>query len=244
MVCGFECILLLGRGIAMTIMFFLITGDLDETFLQQIGWLENISFINIMNSNNEENDEEINTPQLIIHSPYYDWDTPIATLVQKKKEFRNFNTNIQSIHVKIDELRIFIKQLKLVNYEFSAIVIQESWLADGADTSQIQLNDYTCIPQGKASSSKGGLIIYLHKTFDYVYKTKLSHFVTWEGQIVQVKKGEYLAKPITIGNIYNPPKALVDNYTQFIEEFAPILNSLQSNNQEVIIASDFNIDLL
>ncbi len=79
-----------------------------------------------MDSNSEENVEEINTPQLIIHSPYYDWDTLIATLVQKKKEFSIFSTNIQSIHAKIDEIRIIIKQLKLVNYEFSAIVIQES----------------------------------------------------------------------------------------------------------------------
>ncbi len=68
-----------------------------------------------MDSNNEENDDEINTPQLIIHSPYYDWETLIATLVKKKKEFSIFSTNIQSIHEKIDELRIFIKQLKLVN---------------------------------------------------------------------------------------------------------------------------------
>ncbi len=33
-------------------------------------------------------------------------------------------------------------------------------------------------------------------------------------------------------------------YNQFIEEFAPILVNLEKNNKDVILAGDFNIDLL
>ncbi len=44
-----------------------------------------------------------------------------------------------------------------MNYTFSAICIQESWLSENGDTSQIQLDGYKCIPQGKSCSAKGGL---------------------------------------------------------------------------------------
>ncbi len=47
-----------------------------------------------------------------------------------------------------------------------------------------------------------------------------------------------------IRNIYRPPIELVDSYTEFIDEFTPILNNLESSNSDVIIARDYNIDLL
>ncbi len=43
---------------------------------------------------------------------------------------------------------------------------------------------------------------------------------------------------------YRPPKENLEFYKQFIEEFAPILDNLEKNNKDVILAGDFNIDLL
>ncbi len=45
-----------------------------------------------------------------------------------------------------------------------------------------------------------------------------------------------------IGNMYRPLNELVDSYTEFIDEFMPILNILESSHSDVIIAGDFNID--
>ncbi len=39
---------------------------------------------------------------------------------------------------------------------FSAICIQESWLSEGVDTSQIQLEGYKCIPKVNVAVLKGG----------------------------------------------------------------------------------------
>ncbi len=47
-----------------------------------------------------------------------------------------------------------------------------------------------------------------------------------------------------IGNIYRPPNELVDSCTEFIDEFTSILNNLESSDSDVIIAEDYNIDLL
>ncbi len=76
-----------------------------------------------------------------------------------------------------------------------------------------------------------------------MYQSKLA-YNTWEGQIIQVKKGNNLNKPINIGHIYLPPKYIIQKYIEFIDEFSPILNILEANSNDVIIADDFNIDLL
>ncbi len=85
------------------------------------------------------------------------------------------------------------------------------------------MEGYNCILQGKSCSSKGGLIIYLHEQFEHVHRLKLNKYATWEGQVIEVKKGDILAKPIYIGNIYRPPKENLEFYNEFINEFSPIL---------------------
>ncbi len=112
---------------------------------------------------------------------------------------------------KFDELNIFIEHLRTLNFEFCAICTQESCISDNDGLRQIELKCYKLIPQGKSQcSSKGGLVIYFHEKFDYQYKFKLNKYKTWEGQIIQLKKGDNLRKPIIIGNIYRPPNELVD----------------------------------
>ncbi len=47
-----------------------------------------------------------------------------------------------------------------------------------------------------------------------------------------------------IANIYQPPNELIDSYNVFIREISPIFEQFENNKNEVIIAGDFNIDLL
>ncbi len=73
---------------------------------------------------------------------------------------------------------------------------------------------------------------------------KLNKYNTWEGQSIQVKKGLALAKPVSIVNIYRPPKDHLEHYKEFIDDFSYILDKLEKNTNEVIISSVFNIHLL
>jgi hypothetical protein len=216
---------------------------IDQNILKNIGGVENNSFVKIIDADIDENDD-MNQVRVIHHSSYYDFENLKSTLNKHKNKFSIFSTNIQSINAKFNELQVFIERLRQVNYAFSAICIQESWLSEGVDTSQIQLEDYECIPQGKSCSSKAGLIIYLHNNFKYHPKLRLTQYATWEGQVIQVEKGEILNKPIIIGNIYRPPKENLEQYEEFIEEFSQILEKYESNRNEVIFTGDYNIDLL
>ena len=67
---------------------------------------------------------------------------------------------------------------------------------------------------------------------------------TWEGQLIHIKKNDHLSRPIILGNIYRRPLELVDNYTQFTNEISLHLSRMESSNTDVILAGDYNINLL
>ena len=151
--------------------------------------------------------------------------------------------NIESINAKCNELQAFIHIVSENNLELSAICIQDRWLSENDDHALVQLDNYTCIVRGKRCSNKGGLIIYLHNKFNHTVLPTSFTSPDFEFQFMKVKGGG-LIKPITIGNIYRPPRDLLDNYTTFISELTPILCDFEKQNTEVLISGDFNIDLL
>ena len=219
--------------------------NLDTEFLQYCGGVESNSFINVLHNNTDEDDDVAHSaPQIIVHSPYYEFTDLIPTLNGHKNGFSILSSNIQSLNAKIDHLKIFVEDLRMQGIEFDAICIQESWLCEDDDTSQLQITGYNMISQGHSCSTKGGLVTYLHEKFDYEYKSRLTQFETWEGQIIHIKRGKILNKGINLVNIYRPPKDTIDKYSEFTQEVGETLKVLASSNNEAIIAGDFNIDLL
>ena len=66
---------------------------------------------------------------------------------------------------------------------------------------------------------------------------------SWEGLVVRIKGGG-LTKTLTLGNIYRPPRCSNYDLNAFIDEFSHIISSLENNNNHLIIAGDFNINLV
>ena len=65
----------------------------------------------------------------------------------------------------------------------------------------------------------------------------------WESQFLEITY-QTMTKTIILGNVYRPPKDINENYQTFIDEFANKLVYLNNNRHDVIIAGDYNIDLL
>ena len=65
----------------------------------------------------------------------------------------------------------------------------------------------------------------------------------WEGQFIEICKVSS-SKKLIIGNIYRPPNNTTGNYNSFTEELSRILAILTKSKSDVIIAGDFNIDML
>ncbi len=58
--------------------------NLDHDFLEHIGGVQNNSLIKVLDSDIDENDDLIQ-PQIINHSPYYDFEKVSLTLNSYKK---------------------------------------------------------------------------------------------------------------------------------------------------------------
>jgi len=198
----------------------------------------NTSLVDILNTRTVE-ESEIN---LITHSPYYDMEQFINKNKTHKNRFIALSLNIQSLNAKFDSLTIMIEQMQSKGCIVGAICIQETWGSENTNYDLYKLHNYNIIPQGKICSAHGGLCIYLHEKFTYSNIDIYTRSNIWEGQFIKIKniKGRIL----TIGNIYRPPEDVNLNYETFTREFNQILTRLQNKNTDILIAGDYNIDLL
>ena len=75
---------------------------------------------------------------------------------------------------------------------FGAICLQETWLGEHTDLSLFQIDNYFCMNQFKQCSEHGGLLIYLHNSYDFeIFNTYKSNY--WEGLFVKVmNKNSYV----------------------------------------------------
>ena len=92
-------------------------------------------------------------------------------------------------------------------------------------------------------SQKGGLIIYLNESFTFKTIDIREPSTLWESQVIEISSPA-LSKKVIIGNFHRRPKENVLDHKQFIDKQSPILLYLENLNAEVILAGDFNINLL
>ena len=57
-------------------------------------------------------------------------------------------------------------------------------------------------------------------------------------------KGDILTNPFVICNIYRPPRSTIPVLREFLDEITPVINTLDTPNHNVILAGDFNINIL
>ena len=166
------------------------------------------------------------------HSSHHD-DHSLHTIFKNKSNcFSILSLNCQSLNAKFDQIN-----------EFSAICLQEAWLSDNSNTSLFHIEGYTSIHQGKICSAHAGLAIYIITKFKFKTINIYKNSQIWEGQFLEIT-GANSNKSIILGNIYRPPPSTNNIVQSFITEFMPILENLQRDNREVVIAGDYNIDLL
>lgn len=211
-----------------------------EDMLQTYGGCINNNLVNLIDNIDEE--DEIS---LIKQSPYYDLNQIPGVIGESENNFLILSLNAQSINAKISHLQAFVYQLSQSNISADVICIQESWLPDNADTSLVQLDGYTCVSQGHICSSHGGLITYIHSKYKYKNLNIYTPSNIWEGLFLEISGGD-LTRSIIVGNIYKPPKNNNnnENIEIFTEEITPVLDSFRNTDKDILLAGDYNINLL
>ena len=196
-----------------------------------------------------EGNTDDDAPSLFRNSDYYDHENFTEILKSKSDKFSVVSLNCQSLQAKFDQLKIYVEDLESSSCTLSSICLQETWLKNDSDTSLLQLENYNFISKGSSCSTHGGVAVYLHKKFDYQILDFHSHSGIWDGLFIELNIKQSInqtenTKKLIIGNIYRPPRNLVENYNTFINEITEITYDLQRRKGEIVIVGDFNLDLL
>ena len=100
--------------------------------------------------------------------------------------------------------------MRNINFEFSVICLQETWLSNDADLSLLQIPNYRCIAKGRSCSKHGGLIVHLHENYNQNVHVETKDSDIWEGIFVKIcNSSNYIN--IEIANVYRPPNNNNDN---------------------------------
>jgi hypothetical protein len=218
-----------------------LTPDLfDQSILAPLGNPDLYSLLKIVDDPLSLDENE---PSLLTTSHYYETITLTEHISKLNKPFTLVSLNAQSIHAKIEEIRLFLHTLASKNVLIDVLCIQETWLSKSDDSSQIELENYSCFLKGKTISAHGGLAIYIRKEHTAQVLNSIDHPNYFESLFLKIGS-ESLEKPLMIGNIYRLPNPSNDAISNFANDFESILLQVNRQNADCILSGDFNIDLL
>ena len=215
------------------------TVNADE-ILNQFGDINTLALDNIIDPS-DESDEEMT---LMIPSQYYTVDN-LPVEISHSGKFNVISLNAQSINAKFDSRLILLEIARQQNITIHVICIQESWLDENCDLSLYQIEGLIRISQGKRRSSRGGLMTHVNSQYNTSVIDVKNDSPIWESLFFTVKDMD-IGKEIVVGNIYRPPydNDNEQNVTTFVTELEPIIAILNDGNHGLLIAGEFNINLL
>ena len=138
-----------------------------------------------------------------------------------------------------DELESLISKSK---NDFQIIGISEARLTKTQElTTNIQMENFN-IEHVPTESANGGVLLYIRKAINYKLRPDLMIYKKREMESVFIEIIQKNSKNMVVGCIYRHPCM---QHSEFNDEYLkPLSEKLISENKEVILLGDFNIDLL
>lgn len=128
----------------------------------------------------------------------------------------------------------YLKEI-IIGAKVQAICISETWLNNDISNGMVKLEGFKLIRNDRCSSSRGGgVCIYIRKDINYktLHKSNGQHVV--EYLFLELN---FPSSNVILGVVYN---AQIDDFS----EFEHVLRELSMKYPDIVIAGDFNINLL
>ena len=149
----------------------------------------------------------------------------------KQKGLNIMHLNIHYLYSKIDELRILLSQQQNIDI----LCICETFLQDEFCNEEIQLENYQLFRKDRKSNG-GGLVVYVKENLRCSQRDDL-HVDGIEAMWLEVKHESQ--KAFLLGYTYRPPSS----HLRWTTDFEQILEQVFTENKEVILLGDFNLNL-
>lgn len=147
-----------------------------------------------------------------------------------------FHLNINSLSIHIDELRDFLNSCDI---KFDIIGISETGL-QSSYSSNVDIFSYK-YEDTYTEISKGGTRIYISEKLSYLPRFELNMYESGGLESLFIEITNTGARNIIVGCVYKHPDF---DEGKFNVMYSKLLDTISSENKEVIIMGDFNLNLL
>ena len=216
----------------------------NREFLKNRNIDERNSLPDLMQNISPDSEEEIN---FIDHSIYYTDQDYKECISRSKGALRMLNLNCAGLNAKFDNLKIFLAECNNNLLPLHVITLQETHINSNADVQYFELPAYTLVYDLARINSFGGVAIYVHDSFSFtrldIDKFKQDSSV-YESMYLEIYNKDASFHKYVIGSVYRRPSDLLDDLTQFNEEFSVTLSNIHAVSRQAYVNGDYDIDLL
>ena len=140
--------------------------------------------------------------------------------------------NIHHVVPKMDQVR------ELIQTQNPCILgLSETFLNDNIDDNLLHVANYSLERRDRRGQEGGGVLCFIKNSISYVRRTDLEPD---DMEIIWIEIIHEYSKNILVSFIYRTPSTTVD----WFPKFSTVLDNIFTENKEVIILGDMNIDLL
>ena len=193
--------------------------------------------------NDNSQDPDVN----FFHDNVSPLDTDYISPDDFSGNFKDFTENSFSVlHLNIRSLNknfeSFAELYKSLSFKFSIICFSETWSNDENldKNSLFQLEGYSLLHENRKYRRGGGVAIFVHESLCYTKRNDLCiNCEAIESLSIEIRNND--GKNIIFNIVYRPPDGdleVCENY------FQSILSHNSIRNKNVILAGDFNINVL
>ncbi len=156
-----------------------------------------------------------------------------------------FCVNCQSINAHWDGLSDLLCELNSESHKFDFIGLTEIFKIHEHTNYTIEGYHpilYKCRPESEIS--RGGVALYINENLNYSIRDDLSVFIPHVYESIFVEIQMCMNKSFIVGVVYRPPTPPHANLDLFSQSFINIVNTINDEHKKLLVAGDFNIDML
>ena len=145
--------------------------------------------------------------------------------------------NVRSLKNKFDTFQTFLVN---TGVEWSIVCVSETWLKPDL-LKYFNMNNYELFASCRLSGEGGGTAVYVHNSLQ-VNQNNLLASLNAENTWVEIEfKQSNKNIKVIIGCLYKPPSL---SHSLFVEYLSHVLDTIEKENKFVILAGDFNYNLI
>ena len=144
-------------------------------------------------------------------------------------------------------MKIFLAQCNNTPFPLHIITLQETHINSSADIQYFELPGYNLVYDLARINSFGGVAMYVHDSFSFTrldIDTFKQDSSVYESLCLEIYNKDARFHKYVIGSVYRRPSDLLNDLTQFIEEFSETLSNIHAVSRQAYVNGDYNIDLL